>query len=163
MDRREVKNFKGYSVQEDGRVYGPRTELKPFMGRGGYLKVCLSEGDRRQWVYVHRLVCETFIDNPLCKPEVNHKDGCKMNNSKDNLEWVTRSENNKHAFNTGLRIGKRGESHYCHKLTRKQVTEIRELRGVYSQRALETMYGVSHSHISKIQRCVNWSAEVNHV
>ena len=51
---------------------------------------------------IHRLVAITFIDNPDNKPMVNHIDGNKLNNNACNLEWVTCSENHKHAYKTGL-------------------------------------------------------------
>lgn len=51
---------------------------------------------------IHRLVAELFLSNPDNKDIVNHKDGNIYNNKVDNLEWVTRSENCKHAINTGL-------------------------------------------------------------
>jgi len=152
----KVKEFGGYDVREDGRVVGPRSELKPFMGRGGYLKVCLSDNNRRRWVYVHRLVAECFIPNVHSKPEINHIDGSKLNNSASNLEWVTRSENNIHAFKNGLKIGSRGESNVHHKLKKDDILQIRKLRGVYSQRELSKLFDVSHSHISKIQRNLKW-------
>ena len=51
---------------------------------------------------IHRLVAQAFLPNE--KEQVNHKDGNKLNNHVDNLQWVTQSENMKHAYDTGLLV-----------------------------------------------------------
>ena len=52
--------------------------------------------------YLHRLIAETFIENPEKKEQVNHKDGNKVNNIVENLEWVTNQENQIHKCKIGL-------------------------------------------------------------
>ena len=68
----------------------------------GYRRVILSDGNRKRYEFVHRLVAETFIENPDNKPCVNHKNGRKLDNRVNNLEWVTYKENNNHAQKNGL-------------------------------------------------------------
>lgn len=64
-----------------------------------YLKVLLYKNNKPKNFYIHRLVAQAFIHNPNNLLEVNHKDGNTDNNCVNNLEWVTRKENIKHAFN----------------------------------------------------------------
>lgn len=63
----------------------------------GYRMVALSRDGKRKNVKIHRLVAKAFIPNPLNKRNVNHKDGDRVNNHVDNLEWVSHGENHKHA------------------------------------------------------------------
>lgn len=89
-----IKRISGNFVDKIGRVkYYEEKILNPRPGRTGYMRVTLEGKD----YYVHRLVAQAFIDNPLNKPEVNHKDGNKKNNTVSNLEWVTKKENCEHA------------------------------------------------------------------
>lgn len=76
--------------------------LKGRPSSQGYLSVVLFKNAKTKQVRIHRLVAQLFLENPLNKPEVNHKDGDKNNCSLANLEWCTPAENSQHAFDTGL-------------------------------------------------------------
>lgn len=76
--------------------------LKPCVVCKGYLQYDLYVEGKRSKQYAHRLVAQAFIPNPNDFPEVNHKDGDKTNNHVDNLEWVTKAENQKHAHDNKL-------------------------------------------------------------
>lgn len=76
---------------------------------------------------LHRLVAEHFIPNPKGLTQVNHKDGNRLNNTVENLEWVSPSENVKHAYRTGLKSN-HGELNPFRILTEDQVKQIWALR-----------------------------------
>ena len=110
-----IEDYENYMVSNLGRVKslnyrrtGKEKILKPFKARG-YLVVDLLDGTGkkgRKTNFIHRLVAQAFIPNPLNLPEVNHIDEDKLNNCVDNLEWCDRSYNvnygnrNKNAFET---------------------------------------------------------------
>ena len=100
-----IKGYEGlYEVSDKGQVRNSKGQLKTLKkDKDGYYKVCLSKNSKKRPYFVHRLVAEAFIHNKDNKPVVNHIDGNKTNNRVANLEWVTRSENDKHAFRLGLR------------------------------------------------------------
>lgn len=73
--------------------------LKPSLMNIGYKSTRIWVNGIEQQLLVHRLVANTFIPNPLNKPDVNHKNGIRSDNRVENLEWVTASENAFHAIN----------------------------------------------------------------
>lgn len=97
----------GYFISNYGRVCSRRKDpsviLKAKIIPNGYVQVNLSGSTGRIYRYVHRLVAQAFLDNPDNLPQVNHIDGRKTNNRIDNLEWVSISENQSHAFAAGLK------------------------------------------------------------
>ena len=98
MTQRKVRKYPEVIVREDGTVMGSRgTVLKGCINMDGYRTVKV----KRKHVRLHRLVAQKFIPNPLGLPEVNHKDGDKLNNNVSNLEWVTHRENLHHAMDNG--------------------------------------------------------------
>lgn len=74
----------------------------------GYPHVTLSKGGIKKSYFIHRLIAIQFIPNPLNLPEVNHINGIRDDSRVENLEWVTCSENIKHAFRIGNKKIKRG-------------------------------------------------------
>lgn len=106
---KDVVGYEGiYKVSNFGNVmsFQPNCKsaqcLTPF-DNGGYFRVTLIKNRKRTNHLVHRLVADAFIPNPENKEAVNHIDGCKTNNRVDNLEWVTKGENTRHAIKIGLR------------------------------------------------------------
>jgi hypothetical protein len=109
---KEIKNFSGYFVTEDGRVFSAWKQqyIKGLQGSArylnfnnitevkysickGYLQVHLQNEKKKMKKTVHRLVAETYLKNPNNLSQVNHIDENKLNNHINNIEWVTQNQN----------------------------------------------------------------------
>lgn len=152
-----IKGFEDYTVTADGEIYSTKYKqkrmLKPRKNIRGYLYVNLCKDGKYKSLKVHHLVAKAFIPNPKNLPHVNHIDGNKLNNKKENLEWCTPSENMKHAIRTGLNKAlKHGEESSNAKLTEKEIKEIR-MKYVpykYTMKMLAEEYGVTPDNIKII-------------
>lgn len=91
-----------YEISNHGNISNYRKILKTYKINSGYLCIDLTKDCKKYKFLLHRLVAKAFIPNPENKAEVNHKDGNKLNNCVENLEWVTSAENKQHARITGL-------------------------------------------------------------
>ena len=131
--------------------------LHPTVAPTGYCVVNLSQQARQRRQHaVHVLVASAFIGPPPTpNHEVNHKDGCKTNNVRSNLEWVTGSGNIQHAVRAGL--SRVGERHPGAKMTPAIVREIRARAGVESQSEMARRFGVSQSVISGVINRKSWA------
>lgn len=105
MNWKTIKEATNYEVSTDGQIRNKTTKyiLKGRLSKSGYLQVSLKINETNKFSnrYIHRIVAQTFIENPENKREVNHIDGNKINNNLENLEWVTSSENQKHRHRNG--------------------------------------------------------------
>lgn len=119
---KQINDF--ISVSNCGDIKSHGKLIKGEICENGYKRIHVSHKGANHKYLVHRLVAEVFIPNPENKPCVNHKDGNKLNNCVDNLEWCTHSENNSHAYKTGLKSAK-GEQNGASKLTEEDVAYIR--------------------------------------
>ena len=100
----KIKSIKRFRGNGKGGYIQKEKYIKGWTN-GGYIRVSLCSLLFKQGFFLHRIIAVAFIPNPENKPCINHIDGNKKNNSLNNLEWVTYSENNQHAFDIGLRHG----------------------------------------------------------
>ena len=125
----KLKTMKEFQISNLGRVRSRKNGdwriLKPTYVKG-YLQIELSANGKCRKFAVHVLVAKAFIPNPKNKPMVNHKDTNQMNCQANNLEWVTPSENTKHAFDNNLIKTHQGIENYNSKLSKEDVLYIRK-------------------------------------
>lgn len=99
-----VKDAADYRITEDGKLYSTIQGrwLPGTVGKNGYEVVSLRSKDGVTTSYIHILVAKAFVEGYFAGAAVNHKDGNKRNNHKSNLEWITKVDNVKHAWKSGL-------------------------------------------------------------
>jgi hypothetical protein len=160
----QLKINNNYFATSEGKIYNTATGK---LNEGGYNRRYLRCKINGKGYNIHRLIAETFIPNPDNKPQVNHVDGNKHNNSVSNLEWVTAYENNLHARQSGLALGpKSGEASNCSKLDDTTIQFIKSIHKPFNKqfgtRALAKKYGVNECWLSDIlnsqsKRQIEWN------
>jgi len=152
-----IQDFEEYAVSNHGRVariVGKRRILKVGIV-GGYRRVNLYKSGKAFSRKIARLVAQAFIPNPLGLPEVNHIKNPKTNDHVSNLEWMTHSQQIKHAVDNSLYH--RGSQLSHHKLTTKDVLKIQQLGAAgTSNRAVAAIYGVHRSTIESAIKGMTW-------
>lgn len=153
-----LKNSKypGYLFSPEGNCLGKQGKiLKQRIKKNGYNQWVLNGKD----VLAHRAIAEIFCDNKKDLPQVNHIDGNKSNNNYKNLEWITVSDNQIHAYRNNLKstTPRRGINSNFAKLTEKNVIKIKELiKDGLSNIEISKMFNVSRPNISMIKNNKTW-------
>lgn len=133
MTMKPIPDFTGYFADEEGNIYScipkgcrnrfdktkwvqPKKLNPRVLKHMPYLRVYMRRDstNKREDVYVHRIIAELFLDNPNHYPEINHKDSNPMNNNVNNLEWCSHYYNLEYAYDYGYKArDKLGR--FCHK------------------------------------------------
>lgn len=157
---KDIEGYEGYyQVSSLGRIKslirkstGTNTTkesfIKPFISLKGYFTYRLSKKGVSKNYLLHRILAIAFIPNPDNKKCINHKNGIRLDNRLENLEWTTYSENSKHGFISNKR------KNTNRKLTEEQVNEIKKELLNYKIGdgvRLSKKYGVSTFIISLIK------------
>ncbi|HUM52981.1 MAG TPA: NUMOD4 motif-containing HNH endonuclease [Chitinophagales bacterium] len=148
----------------NSKLTGEITRKTPLVLKGninsdGYRSYCLKGKNYR----ANRLVAIAFIPNPDNKPEVNHKNGVKLDNSVDNLEWATRSENELHAYkvlNIKAACGEQKKMSYLKNkdalFISQSTLSISELNKMYPKVGRKAIFniksGISWKHVTGLSK-----------
>ena len=148
-----IPEFQNYQVSNLGRVKSlnylhtkKEKILKPIKTKSGYLKVNLCKENKRKAMLVHRLVCETFLPNPLNLPPINHKNEIKEDNRVENLEYCDAKYNN----NYGTRIERMSKKNTNNPKRSKKIICIETGKIYHNARDIQRQLGFNQA---SIQRC----------
>ena len=151
---KDIEGYEGlYQVSNFGRIKslynyrGKNNILVPHIKRG-YYQIGLRKNTKRKWFSIHRLVAETFIENPNNLPCVNHIDENKLNNKVENLEWCTIAYNNCY----GSRLKKVSKTNKLRKEIAQYTIEGELVKEFFSIAEASKQTGFSMTNISN---CVN--------
>lgn len=158
-----------FEISTYGRLKNVKTQYiyNPSVLSSGYYSVRTTLGKRNNKLHIliHKAVAYTFLKNPNNLPEVNHKDGNKLNNCVENLEWCTSHENQQHKYDIGLFDKKliSYENNHNAKLTFENVKYIRENYVPYSRefgsRAMSRKFNVDKTTILSVLNNRTWTED----
>ena len=157
MSRRKL-TIDDYEITRNGEIINKTNNhmLTPQPNGKGYLRVKIDG----KLQFVHRLVATKYIPNPNNYEQVNHKDGNKLNNCVDNLEWVSNQMNRTHAVETGLHL--QGEDCSWSKLDWEKVEYIRNHPEI-SAKAFAEKYNVAERTIRDARNYKTWKNKIEKI
>ena len=158
INYRVIKNQFGYREIRKVEKY-----MKPCLDKRGYYTVNLRSEGKNLHTWLHRLIAKAFILNPKDLPEINHKNGITGDYRIENLEWIDRKGNIKHAWDNGLCKNSVhiGEKHPRCKITEEIVLEIRKSVNDFKDNtikySLADKYKVNITTVNDILRRRSWT------
>lgn len=168
MNWKHINDYPDYAISDTGKVmrvtHSPysrskRILLKPMQAPNGYLHVKLFKSNTPKRITIHRLVAQAFIGSCPSGRETNHIDGNKTNNHIQNLEYLTKSENCRHAFSIGLKSLKGSKNNHA-KLTEMGILQILSyIKQGCRKVDIAVFFDVTQRNIRKIASGTRW----NHV
>lgn len=148
-----------YYASDYGEIKNIKTDriLKQQISNKGYAKTNIIINGKIKTIFIHKVVAELFIPNPLNLPYINHKDGNKLNNFASNIEWCTPSQNTRHALDHGLINPLKGSECYQAKLTEQDIIAIRnKYKEGFTFNELAKIYNVTRRNIYLIVHYITW-------
>jgi hypothetical protein len=159
MNETGIKGYEGYyTINSDGVIRNVHGKALSVHKRpDGYMQVGLTRDGKRKSYLTHRLIAEAFVSNDEGLTEVNHMNGDKADNRIENLEWCSRAQNTKHAYDTGLRKVGKGNIK-GHKLVESDVSLMKALfKAGSGNQLLATLFGIHSNTVSNIRNNHKWA------
>lgn len=152
-----------YEVSSNGVVRNvvSKIEVRQHTNPDGYMELTLCMEGKQRWFKVHRLVAEAFIGSCPIGKEVNHKDRIRFNNRWDNLEYVTHSENLRHASRNGAKFGAPGEKNgnaILNKILVRKIRKEHESGAFKSYADLSRHLGVAYHLVRWVVNGTTWGS-----
>jgi hypothetical protein len=158
---KEIKDFPGYSVTDDGKVisykYKTPRIMKTWYQKSGYENIKLCKNNQTYHFLIHRLVAEAFIPNPNNFPEVNHINKNRQDNRVENLEWSDRVDNVYDSYSTMSPIRNFRE---CILMTEDESKIIKEFQSIAAAaRYASENFGCSESGLIRNHKSKGYKIE----